>query len=354
MYTMLKNRGFDDQHIIQCQYDDIVQSASNPFKGQIFHTLDHVNVYPGASTIDYTGKKVTAQQFYDILTTLPSTSEDYVYIYYDNHGGPGILGVPDGVSGGTITADELSAAFNTMATKKNYKYIFFGIEACYSGSVAEVFTAPNMATITAANNQESSYAAVMDSKVGTYLTNEFSNYWMQYMDNHADKTIGDIYQTVKSQTSGSHVCFYGDESMKSLKLSLFLGTPNVVTPHNEVKEIEIVPTYLATKSTLKLFSESADASVAAEAKVALQALIASQDKFRMTLTAISKQLEPENQNALYEPCGKITKEYFEVLRYFTSKYGMVNGDDLPYFSVFVNLCNKHSVASIKAAIDAIC
>jgi len=354
MYTQLKNRGFDDDHIIQCQYDDIAQSASNPFKGQIFHTLQHVNIYPGASTIDYSGKKVTAQQFYDILTSLPSSSDDYVYVYYDNHGGPGILGVPDGVSGGYITAEKLSAAFDTMASKKNYKYLFFGIEACYSGSVAETFKAPNMVTITAANNDESSYAAVMDSQVGTYLTNEFSNYWMAYLDEHPDMTIGDIYTTVKSQTTGSHVCFYGDESMKSLKLELFLGMPNKVVKHNSIKKVEIVPTYLATKSTLKQFMESADSKVAAKAKIALHDLIAAQDKLRMTLSAIAAELEPANKNALYQPCGKISKQYFEVLEYFTSKYGKINGDDLPLLSVFVNLCNKHTVASIKAAIDAFC
>ena len=354
MYIQLKNRGFDDDHIIQCQYDDIAQSASNPFKGQIFHTLEHVNIYPGASTIDYSGKKVTAQQFYDILTGLPSTADDYIYIYYDNHGGPGILGVPDGVSGGYIKADALSAAFDTMAEKKNYKYIFFGIEACYSGSIGEVFKAPNMATITAANNKESSYAAVMDRAVGTYLSNEFSNYWMAFMDEHPDQTIGDIFTTVKSQTTGSHVCYYGDESMKSLQLSLFLGTPNKVVAHNSIQKAEIVPTYLATKSTLKQFAESTDAAVAAKAKIALHELIASQDKFRMTLTAIAQQLEPTNDNVLYAPCGKISAAYYEVIDYFTAKYGMVNGDDLPLFSVFVNLCNNHSVASIKAAIDAIC
>jgi len=355
MYTQLKARGFDDEHIIQCAYDDIAQSASNPFKGQIFHTLDHVNIYPGSSAIDYAGKKVTAQQFYDVLTTLPSTSEDNVYVYYDNHGGPGILGVPDGVSGGYIKADALAAAFTQMATNKNYKYIFFGIEACYAGSVAKLFTAPNMCTITAANDHESSYAAVMDSKVGTYLSNEFSNYWMAYLDEHADMTIGDIYTTVQSQTTGSHVMFYGDESMKSMKLSDFLGTPNKVVAHNAVKKADIVPTYLATKCTLKQFSESADAAVAAKAKIALHELIAAQDKIRMTMTEIARQLEPATaENALYQQCGEITKEYFEVLDYFTAKYGKVNGDDLPAFSVLVNLCNNHSVAAIKAAIDAIC
>jgi legumain len=353
MYVQLKNRGFDDKHIIQCQYDDIAQASSNPFKGQIFHTLEHINVYPGSSAIDYTGKTVTAQRFYDVLTELPSTSQDYVYVYYDNHGGPGILGVPDGC-GGYITSQKLAEAFDTMAANNKYKYLLFGIEACYAGSIGEAIKAPKMATITAANAKESSYAAVMDRSVGTYLTNEFSNYWMDYMDQNPDKTIDQMFTTVKSQTKGSHVMYYGDESMKSLQISLFFGTPNkVVASRNSIDKAEIVPAYLATKSTLKHFTESSDSAIAAKAKIALHDLIASQDRFQMTLTAIAQQLD-EKEDILYQPCGKITSEYFEVLEYFTAKYGTVNGDDLPSFSVLVNLCNRHSVASIKAAIDAIC
>lgn len=241
-----------------------------------------------------------------------------------------------------------------MAKNRKYKYLYFGIEACYAGSIAEVFKAPNMVTITAANNKESSYAAVMDRAVGTYLTNEFSMYWMDFMDENPDKTIDEMYTKVMSQTKGSHVTFYGDEKMKSLPIEYFFGTPSKAVNRKPVQQVDIIPTYLATKSTLKHMSESGNAVVAAKAKIALNDLIASQNKFRMTMTAISQQLEPALNNPLEQPCGKISSEYYEVLDYFTSKYGIVDGDNLPGFSVLVNLCNKHSVESIKAAIDAIC
>ena len=353
MYTQLKNRGFDDEHIVQMAYDDIATSSYNPYKGQVFHTLQHVNIYPGASTIDYSSRQVTAENFYTVLTTLPSTSNDYVYIYYDNHGSYGLLGVPDGC-GNYIFADELSEALSTMASQNQYKYLLFGIEACYSGSVAEQFSAPNMVTITAANDRESSYAAVWDSQIGSYLSNEFTNYWLAFLDEHYDQTIGDLYTTVKSETTGSHVCFFGDESMKSLSLTLFLGTPNKVLQHNKDLK-EKVPAYLATKSYLMTLQNSNDAKVAGKARIALQDFIAQQNKLEMTLEEIVRQLNPlAVKRCLVEKAGKISKEYFEVVRYFTSKYGVVNGDLLPKFSVFVNLANKYPVEQIKAAIDAIC
>jgi len=354
MYTQLVNRGFDADHIVHMAYDDIAYSSSNPFQGQIFHTLDHINIYPGSSTIDYSSSQFTAQNFYNVLTTsLPSTSNDYVYIYYDNHGGPGILGVPDGVPGGYIEADDLASALSTMQSNGKYKYCFFGIEACYSGSVASQFTASNLACITAANDHESSYASTYDPQIGAYLSNEFSNYWMAFMDSNPTSTIGDMYNSVKASTSGSHVCYFGDESMKSMAISDFLGTPNVVAAKPKIQSNDIVPAYLATKSHLKVLAKSSK-RCAAKAKLALHNLNAASEKLSMTLTEIHRLLEPATANqAIYATCGKVSKEYFEVLRYFTAKYGVVNGDDFPMFSVLVNLALKYKVADIKSAIDAV-
>ncbi|EAY14472.1 Clan CD, family C13, asparaginyl endopeptidase-like cysteine peptidase [Trichomonas vaginalis G3] len=354
MYQQLVKRGFDDQHITMMAYDDIALSSENPFRGKVFHTLKHVNIYPGSSKINYAHNSVTADQFYTVLTTLKSTTSDNVYIYYDNHGGPGILGVPDGVPGGYIEAEPLAKAFDTMEAKGLYGKLFFGIEACYSGSVAAVFRAKNMCTITAANDDESSYAAVYDSTVGAYLSNEFSNYFMAYLDSNPQNTIGNLYTKVKAQTTGSHVCYYGDVNMKNLKLSDFLGTPNeVVAPKADAK-IDIIPHYLATKSTLYQLAQSTDAKIAGRAKVALHEVIAAAEKLDLTLTSIAEILEPETKNVLRAKCGKITPEYFEVLHYFTEKYGVVKGDDMIKLRVLVNLALKHKVADIKAAIDAIC
>ena len=50
----------------------------------------------------------------------------------------------------------------------------------------------NLATITASNNAESSYAAVYDSSLGTYLSNEFTNNFIDVIDESPD--INDTFK----------------------------------------------------------------------------------------------------------------------------------------------------------------
>lgn len=81
IYHQILARGFDKSQISLYAYDDIATDPSNPFQGQLFHTLDHkTNVYPGSDAINVKGDKVTAQAFTDAISNLPTTSEDYVFI----------------------------------------------------------------------------------------------------------------------------------------------------------------------------------------------------------------------------------------------------------------------------------
>ena len=137
IYTMLLNRGFDKEKIITISYDDVPTSAYNPYKNQLFHTTAHVNMYNGPSTIDYSSKSVTKETFFSVLLgtaegkKLESTEGDDVLIYYDDHGAPGVLGLPFGKEG--IPMDELGEVIQSMNEKKMYKRLFFIAEACGSG-----------------------------------------------------------------------------------------------------------------------------------------------------------------------------------------------------------------------------
>ena len=225
------------ENIILMCYDDIVDSSENPYKGQIFRSLDHLNVYPGKSALSYTGSKVNADNFYRVLTgdttngpALASTSEDNLMIFYDNHGGSGILGVPDGC-GKYIYADELNEALTTMYNKGLYKNCFFPITACYAGSVAEVINVPKLYIMTASNNHESSYADMWDPSVGQYLTSEFSAVSQLYWQAHPTDTLGSSFEPIVAGVVNSHVCEYGDTSIKELLISDFFGNPRNTVSH---------------------------------------------------------------------------------------------------------------------------
>ena len=89
------------------------------FPGQIFHTLEHkTNVYPGTAAINVKGDDVTNQAFYDSISNMPTTSDDYVFMYYDDHGGPGLLGTPIGHS---ILPDALHDCFETASNSHLFK-----------------------------------------------------------------------------------------------------------------------------------------------------------------------------------------------------------------------------------------
>jgi legumain len=69
-YQSLINNGFDPERIIVMAYDDIANSASNPFKGKVYNKPSYnspgVDVYAGVK-IDYSKADVTPQNFINVL-----------------------------------------------------------------------------------------------------------------------------------------------------------------------------------------------------------------------------------------------------------------------------------------------
>lgn len=354
IYNQLIDRGFQNMQIALFAYDDIASDPSNPFTGQVFHTLDHkTNVYPGSAKINMKGDQVTAHTFENGISTLPTTRNDYIFIYYDNHGGPGILGTPVGDS---IYADDLAQAFTNSSTKKHFKKCLFIVEACYSGSVAEVIKADNVAIITAANDQESSYAAVYDSTVGTYLSNEFTNYFISFIDEEPEMTVGELFTNLKESTQQSHVCYYGDESVQSLSLSLFIGTPSTKKISKKVnkKSLQLLKPKDATEKTLKFLSQHSKASIRARARMQMLRNKALSEKLEAVLDLLVKYVDPKNYDKIMnDTTSKITKNYFQVLKVFTQRFGEINPDDFGRLNVLKALAATHTKAEIVQGIFAV-
>jgi len=163
----------------------------------MFNKPDGPDVYAGCK-IHYRGKDVTKANFIKVLTgdasapgpVLQSTSVDKVFVYFADHGGVGILGVPDGAAGGYIHAKELNNALEQMHSKGMYKELLFYIEACESGSIFKgLLKAPNVFAVTAANADESSFGVfcppqdkVNGKRIGSCLGDEFSIRWMEDAD----------------------------------------------------------------------------------------------------------------------------------------------------------------------------
>lgn len=97
-----------------------------------------------------------------------SGPDDYVFVYFADHGAPGILGMP---TAPYLKARELNEALKKMHTQKKFAKLTFYVEACESGSVFNKLLPKdiNIYVTTAANPDESSYACYFDDKRQTYL-----------------------------------------------------------------------------------------------------------------------------------------------------------------------------------------
>lgn len=353
IYQQLIARGFTKSNIFLYVYNDIAEDDFNPYVGQMFHTKDHkVNVYPGSDVINFKGNDVTAQAFYDGIKNLPSTSEDYVFIYYDNHGAPGFLGTPTDES---IHADKLLEAFNLASKSNLYKKCLFMIEACFSGSIGKILDVPNLAIITAANDNESSYAVTFDPDLETYLSNEFTNSFIANIDKTPEFIIGELYQTLQKETKKSHVQYFGDQSIQLLPISAFIGTPSkILIQSANIVSLDPVNPRTATQKTLMSLSENENPSIRAKARLQILRNKVRTEKFNIVLDMLVKYIDPKNyNNIMNDNMSQIVPAYFNIVRIFVQKFGEINPDDYYKFNVIKALSATHPQSEIIEGISKV-
>ncbi|GAB2276502.1 hypothetical protein Dimus_011224 [Dionaea muscipula] len=246
-YQVLKRGGVKDENIIVFMYDDIAFNPENPHKGVIVNRPNGNNVYEGVPK-DYTGAHVTAANFLAAILgdeegvtggsgkVVKSGPNDHIFIYYSDHGAPGILSMPNGDD---LYAKDFIAALKKKYDSQTYKRMVIYVEACEAGSMFEGILPEglNIYATTASDATESSFATYcpdMDQGVPheyvTCLGDLYSVAWLEDSDraNLAKETLEMQYYLVKNRTIsakqyGSHVMQYGDSSVGEDFLSLYLG-----------------------------------------------------------------------------------------------------------------------------------
>ena len=128
-------------------YDDIAKNIKNPFKGKVFNKPsgkdEGVDVYEGVK-IDYTGKDVTPTIFENVLTgnktavngkgterVLESTSEDNVFLYFADHGAPGLIAFPSAY----LHSDVLLSTFSKMNGKYRKLVFYLEVPHCFNSGL---------------------------------------------------------------------------------------------------------------------------------------------------------------------------------------------------------------------------
>lgn len=253
-YQLVKNGGLKDENIIVFMYDDIAHNKYNPRPGIIINQPQGKDVYAGVPK-DYVGENANVNNLFAVLLgnksaltggsgkVIESGPDDHIFIYYTDHGGPGVLGMPTSPD---LYANDLNDALKKKHAAKSYKSMVIYVEACESGSIFEGLLPENLNiyVTTAANATEGSYGTycpwMHPSPPPDYsvcLGDLYSVSWLEDSDtNSMDKeTLEQQYQIIKNRTSvngtyyiGSHVMQYGDLDLSSKRLSLYIG----YNPHN--------------------------------------------------------------------------------------------------------------------------
>ncbi|ONK61017.1 uncharacterized protein A4U43_C08F25230 [Asparagus officinalis] len=249
-YQVLRKGGLKEENIVVFMYDDVADNPLNPRPGVIINHPSGQDVYKGVPK-DYTGAQVTAKNLYAVLLgnktavegggsgkVVDSKPNDHIFVYYSDHGGPGVLGMPNPPF---LYAAEFIEVLKKKHAAKSYKEMVVYVEACESGSIFEGIMPEDLDiyVTTASNAEESSwgtYCPGMDPppppEYITCLGDLYSVSWMEDSENHNLKkeTVKMQYEKVKERTSnfntynaGSHVMEYGSKGIKSEKLYLYQG-----------------------------------------------------------------------------------------------------------------------------------
>ncbi|XP_057504134.1 vacuolar-processing enzyme-like [Actinidia eriantha] len=248
-YQILRKGGLKDENIIVFMYDDIAFSVYNPRPGIIINRPEGEDVYEGVPK-DYTGRDANVNNLFAVMLAnktaltggsgkvLDSGPEDHIFIFYTDHGSPGVIGMP---CDEYLYAKDLIDVLKKKHDSKTFKSMVFYLEACESGSIFEGLLPKglNIYATTAANAVEDSYgtycpydypdiAPVYDTCLGDL----YSVSWMEDSDKHDlhTETLEQQYEVVRRRTAsenldkGSHVMMYGNANLGKKSLYSYLGT----------------------------------------------------------------------------------------------------------------------------------
>jgi legumain len=375
-YQIMKAGGLDDEHIVVMHYDDIANSSENPKKGTVINSPTGSDVYHGVPK-DYTGADLNAANFLAVLAgdktkvkggsgkVIASGPQDKVFVYYADHGGPGILGMPDGET--YLYGKDIVSTLEAKAAAKGFAQLVFYLEACESGSIFEGTLPANIKVYatTAANAEESSWGCYCPGQTegppagyNTCLGDLYSVAWMENTDAVGRKeTFENQFELVKNRVSqngtfsqGSHVMQYGELDFDGEDIDLFIGdvkaNANAALPtfHNAgvVSNRDANLVYLGLRHPARLIE-----TLARRAKIDAHMLALAT---RLTASKAHHVMNTVAHGVTEDwTCFKANMEAFH------SQCGALGDYGMKYSKVMANLCNEGvSAAEAKAAMAEIC
>jgi legumain len=396
-YRILRNGGIPAERIVVMAENDVPKSSSNPFPGEMYNwptTSADDNVWDGI-TVDYQNGQVTAKNFLAVLAgnstatngrkVIASGPEDNIFVFYSDHGAPGIVAMPTGPS---LQVGELRETLEGMAAAKKFDKLVFYLEACESGSMFEGWLGDDLGiyATTAANGEESSWGfycppedGVRGKKINSCLGDEYSITWMESVDHKGgyDQTLQENFEYVKATVVGSHVQQFGDLSFSKLPLSAFIAEQGHKTPKPTPKSFEAELAAMSTKKINSrdinmhyLFNQYTDASLSEEERFEfgmdlvkeLQSRLTADMRFRQlsnsilgaknAVAAATQQVRPAIE------CGKCCEAAYNYLSADTdckfTDYSLKYGRVIQSVCMMDNEENVDRTALVLSKLRAVC
>jgi len=207
-YRLLRDRGVPDSHIVLVSADDLAHATENPQPGVVRYEPGGPNLNR-AVHVDY--HALTAARLLRILTGLPTTRNDDVYVFMAGHGNQngfylGLNGpIPRGGGGYTVVTPRALAA---TARKMRYRRLLIAVDSCQGGALGGKLDAPGAALISGAGPTEDSQSVNYDPELGTWLGDEFAFSLWHTASNHPGWNLAKAFETAYLQVQGSHVSLY--------------------------------------------------------------------------------------------------------------------------------------------------
>lgn len=220
LYHSLKRLGMPDSRIILMHADCATCDPRTYRPGKTFYRPN--DVYLDSDTdveIDYRDMEVNAESVMRVLTgnvgygaassqVLGSDSESNVLLFLTGHGGDSFLKFHDQSE---LMAADLGAAVEYMTMVGMCKRVLVVLDTCQASTMYEDIRTHGWAGAASSKRDQSSYALNSDSRVGTFLIDEFSHHMFEFLKRNKaiedGATFDDMISYIMSRKMSSEVQF---------------------------------------------------------------------------------------------------------------------------------------------------
>ncbi len=221
LYHSLKRLGIPDARIILMHADCATCDPRTYRPGKTFYRPN--DVYLDSDTeveIDYRDMEVNAESVMRVLTghvgygaassqVLGSDADSNVLLFLTGHGGDSFLKFHDQSE---LMAADLGAAVEYMTMVGMCKRVLVVLDTCQASTMYEDIQAYGWAGAASSKRDQSSYALNSDSRVGTFLIDEFSHHMYEFLKREeaiveGGATFEDMISYIMSRKMSSEVQF---------------------------------------------------------------------------------------------------------------------------------------------------